>query len=134
MGMEKRNYDLDERLIDFAVLIISLIDTLPKTIAGSYLASQLLRSGSSPALLYGEAHGAESRNDFIHKMRIPLKELRETFNCLRIIKKLKWNSSECELALNEVPQLIAIFAKSIKTAQLNNIPKPGKEKYLKPSD
>ena len=132
--MQKRIYDLDDRLNDLAVLIITITEALPKTIAGNYLANQLLRSGASPALQYGEAHAAESRNDFIHKMKIPLKELRETLNCLKIINKLKWKSSDCELVLNEVPQLIAIFTKSIKTAQLNNIPMSGKEKHPKPSD
>ena len=66
-----RKFDLEERLIDFAVAAIKI---LPKTYAGSHLAGQLTRSGSSPALNYGEVQSAESRNDFIHKMKVALKE------------------------------------------------------------
>ena len=121
--MNERNYDLDERLIDFAALIINVTETFPKTISGNYLAGQLLKSGTAPALLYGEAHASESRNDFIHKMKITLKQLRESHNSLRIIKKLKWKPKECESMVNEVNQLISVFVKSIKTAQADNLQK-----------
>src|SRR6478736_2295151 len=89
-----RKFDLDERLINFAVSVIDISETLPKTFAGNHIAGQLVRSGLSPALNYGEAQSAESRNDFIHKMKISAKELRETYNCLRIIKKKKWCPDE----------------------------------------
>ena len=69
--MEPRRYDLEERLIDFGVLIIKTTEKLPVTQAGRYLGDQLLRSGTSPALHYGEAQGAESKRDFIHKMGLP---------------------------------------------------------------
>ena len=69
-----RKFDLEERLIDFAVAAIKIAEILPKTYAGSHLAGQLTRSGSSPALNYGEVQSAESRNDFIHKMKVALKE------------------------------------------------------------
>ena len=85
--MEVKNYDLDKRLIDFAVNIIEIAELLPNSFAGNHLGGQLIRSGTAPALHYGEAQSAESRNDFIHKMKVGAKELRETFNCLRIIKK-----------------------------------------------
>ena len=86
------------------------------------LSGQLVRSGTSPALNYGEAQAAESRNDFIHKMKISAKELRETYNCLRIINKKNWYAEEkLLLVLNENNQLIAIFVKSIETAKRNNI-------------
>ncbi len=62
-----RKFDLDERLIEFAAVIIDIAESLPKTLAGNHLAGQLVRSGTSPALNYGEAQSAESRNDFIHK-------------------------------------------------------------------
>jgi hypothetical protein len=68
---------LEQRLIDFAVRIISLTNRLPRTPAGRHIAGQILRSGTSPAPNYGEARGAESRADFIHKMRVVLKELNE---------------------------------------------------------
>jgi len=83
----ERKYDLEERLIDFASDIIDVGEALPKTFAGNHLGGQLIRSGTSPALHYGEAQGAESRNDFIHKMKVCLKGLRETLNCLRLINR-----------------------------------------------
>ena len=66
----KRKFDLDERLINFASDIIDISESLPKTLAGNHVAGQLVRSGTSPAFNYGEAQSAESRNDFIHKMKI----------------------------------------------------------------
>ena len=65
----ERKYDLDERLINFSVSVIDISENLPKTFAGNHIAGQLVRSGTSPALNYGEAQSAESRNDFIHKMK-----------------------------------------------------------------
>jgi len=116
----ERKFDLDERVIEFASLIIDVAEKLPKTIPGNHLAGQLVRSGTAPALQYGEAQSAESRQDFIHKMKVALKELRETFNCLRIIKKKQWyNSEKLEIMLIENNQLIAIFVKSIETARKN---------------
>ena len=120
----ERKFDLDERLINFAVAIIEISEVLPKTFAGNHIASQLVRSGTSPALNYGEAQSAESRNDFIHKMKVSAKELRETYNCLRIIDKKKWCPEEKLLpVLNENNQLISIFVKSIATAKKNNVAK-----------
>jgi len=117
-----RKFDLDERLINFAATIIRISEKLPKTIAGNNITSQLVRSCTSPALNYGEAQSAESRNDFIHKMKISAKELRETFNCLRLIAKLNWyNNDDLGQVLDENNQLISIFVKSIETAQKNNI-------------
>jgi four helix bundle protein len=116
-----KKFNLDERLIDFAANIIDISEELPKNFAGSHLAGQLVRSGTSPALNYGEAQSAESRNDFIHKMKISAKELRESYNCLRIIRKKNW-VAEKEIAriLDENNQLISIFVKSIETAKRNN--------------
>ena len=117
----KVKFDLDERLINFAVNIIEISETLPKTFAGNHIAGQLVRSGTSPALNYGEAQSAESRKDFIHKMKISSKELRETFNCIKIIMKKKWSSTEKLLpVLDENNQLISIFVKSIETAKKNS--------------
>src|SRR4030067_2570757 len=82
-------HNLEERLIDFAVKIISLTASMPKTTAGNHLSKQLCRSGISPALNYGEAQSAESINDFIHKMRICLKELRESHIAIKIILRAK---------------------------------------------
>jgi four helix bundle protein len=120
----ERKFDLDERLINFADMIIDISEVLPKTFAGNHIAGQLVRSGTAPTLNYGEAQSAESRNDFIHKMKISAKELRETYNCLRIVRKRKWYVEEkIILVLDENNQLISIFVKSIETAKKNNNPK-----------
>jgi four helix bundle protein len=113
--------ELEERLIDFAVLIIEMANELSNTKAGNHLSGQLVCSGTSPALNYGEAQSAESRKDFIHKIKIVLKELRETFVCLKIIHRLKLYIIEKKIqqALNENDQLISIFVKSVETAQKN---------------
>jgi four helix bundle protein len=112
-----RSYDLSERLLNFASLISLISDKLPRTFLGNHLSSQLIRSGTSPALHYGEAQAAESRADFIHKMRVCLKELRETFNCLKLIQRNSWIENDLLInCLNENNQLIAIFVKSINTA------------------
>ena len=81
-----RNFDLEERLIQFALSIIQVSEMLPETFAAQHIAGQMIRSGTAPALHYGEAQSGESRKDFIHKMKVALKELRETFNALRIVK------------------------------------------------
>lgn len=119
----KQKFDLNERLINFAVDIINIAEELPETFAGNHIASQLVRSGTSPALNYGEAQSAESRNDFIHKMKVASKELRETYNCLSIIARKKWNQEErLKPVMDENNQLIAIFVSSIGTAKKNNQP------------
>jgi four helix bundle protein len=121
MMEEKRKFDLDERLIDFAVLIIAITESLYNTRAGNHIAGQLVRSGTSPALHYGEAQSAESRADFIHKVKIILKELRETKNSLRITKKtpLTDKMENVDKALVECNELISIFMKSVDTAKKN---------------
>jgi len=85
MSEGKIKYDLEERLIQFALLIIDIVEMLPNTRAGNHIAGQLIRSGTSPAFNYGEAQVAESRDDFIHKMKICLKELKETHIAVQII-------------------------------------------------
>lgn len=117
--MEKK-FGLDERLILFASTIIDIAEALPQSFAGNHLSRQLIRSGTAPALQYGEAQSAESRADFVHKMKIALKELRETYNCLRIIKEKAWIAiKRLDPVLDENNQLISIFVKSIATAQSN---------------
>lgn len=117
--MDKHN--LEERLINFAVLIIEIINEMPASKAGNHLSGQLVRSGTSPALNYGEAQSGESRKDFIHKIKIILKELRESYNCLRIIYKSRLYKSEDKVnkAIKENNELISIFVKSVETAQKN---------------
>jgi four helix bundle protein len=115
--MDRR--DLEDRLINFAVLIVKIAESMPPTRAGGHLSGQLLRSGTSPALNYAEAQGGESRRDFIHKIKIVLKELRETFACLKIIHRTKLfgNDDVLQDALKESNELISIFVKSCSTAQ-----------------
>jgi len=113
-------FDLEERLIDFAVLIIEIINDIENSKAGNHLAGQLVRSGTSVALNYGEAQSAESKKDFIHKMKVILKELRETFICLKILTKSKlYTDHKIEIAKNENNELISIFVKSIETSEKN---------------
>src|SRR5438094_782610 len=85
---------LEDRLINFAVRIIKLSAALPKTPAGKHIAGQILRSGTSPAPNYGEARGAESHADFVHKLGIVLKELNETSIWLRVIERSQIVKSE----------------------------------------
>jgi four helix bundle protein len=109
---------LEERLINFSVLIIGTVNRMKEDRVSYHLGGQLLRSGTSPALNYGEAMGAESRKDFIHKLGVILKELRESHNCLRILSMISYIQSD-DLALIECNELISIFVTSIKTARKN---------------
>ena len=122
MSKEEKKYDIEDRLIDFAVRIIILAGSLPKTRIGNHIANQIIRSGTAPAPNYGEAQGAESRSDFIHKMKICLKELRETKVWLKMTMKanLIKPESKVEPLLNENDQLISIFVTSIKTSKSKN--------------
>ena len=119
MSKDERIFDLEERLIDFAVRIIRTAESLPKTRTGNHIAGQLIRSGTSPAPNYGEAQGAESRSDFIHKMKISLKELRETRIWLLMVVKagIIKPKTKLEPLINENNELISIFVTSIKTAK-----------------
>ncbi len=112
--------ELEERLINFASRIITVAEALPKLPAAKHLGGQLYRSGTSPALNYGEARGAESTADFIHKKKICLKELRETYVCLRIMDKKSWfKKGRLDSMLRENNELISIFVSSVKTAESN---------------
>lgn len=119
MPKDSPMYDLEDRLIDFAVQIIRIAESLPKSQVGKHIAGQIIRSGTAPAANYGEAQGAESRTDFIHKMKISLKELRETKIWLLMIIRsgLLKASSKIDAIVGENDQLISIFVTSIKTAK-----------------
>ncbi len=116
-----KKYNLEKRLIDFAVRIINVVEALPNTRAGNHIAGQLVRCGTASAPNYGEAQSAESRNDFIHKIKIVLKELRETKVWLKIIqiKSLLNSTREIELLIAECDELISIFVTSVRTAEKN---------------
>ena len=126
--MKNYKFDLNERLIDFAVNILNITDNLYNTRAGNHLAGQLVRSCTSPALQYGEAMSAESTNDFIHKFKILLKELRETLNGLKLVQKIPLTKEEEKVknGLRECNELIAIFVKSIETTKSNALLKKSK--------
>jgi four helix bundle protein len=117
----RKKYDLEDRLIEFAVSATEIVEILPNTRTGNHMAGQLVRSCTSPALNYGEAQAAESRSDFIHKMKISLKELRETYVNLKFIsrKSLVKNELFLQKTLKENDELISIFIRSISTAQEN---------------
>lgn len=121
LSKESREFDLEERLIDFAVRIIRTAESLPKNRVGNHISGHLIRSGTSPAANYGEAQSAESRSDFIHKMKVSLKELRETRIWLLMIKRtdLIKPSEKLDSLIDENNQLISIFVTSITTARKN---------------
>jgi len=114
--------ELEDRLINFAVVIINIVENMIESKSANHLSGQLLRSGTSPALNYGEAQSGESRKDFVHKSKIVLKELRESHLCLQIIFRTKLCKSEHKIseALKECNELISIFVKSVETAKKND--------------
>ncbi|MFC7356555.1 four helix bundle protein [Jejudonia soesokkakensis] len=109
---------LEERLILFAVDVILLCKSMDKSFAAEHLTKQLIRSSTSVALNYGEARSGESSKDFLHKMKISLKELRESYVNMKIQKgsRLITDVKNLERLLDENNQLISIFVASIKTA------------------
>jgi len=112
--------DISERLLDFAVRVGKVVDALPDTRLGRHVADQFVRCGTSPAPNYEEARAAESRRDFVHKLRVCLKELCESRMWLRFIIKAEMLPGQ-KLAdlLDECEQLCNIIAKSIATASEN---------------
>ena len=112
-------FDLEDRFVDFSCRIIEVVEALPSNRAGNYIAAQLIRCGMAPALLYGEAQGAESRADFIHKMRICLKELKETRVCLKVISRANMIQpiKRLDNIKSENEQLVSIVGKSVETAK-----------------
>ena len=108
-------------MLGFACAIIDVSENLPKTRAGNHVAGQLLRAGTSPYSNHGEAESAESPDDFIHKMKVCLKELRETRRWLLLVERKMWLERNQQLAfgLGEADELIRIFAASVRTAQRN---------------
>ena len=115
----ERTYDLEERLLQFSVGIIKLVEDLPDTRTGNHVANQLLRSGTSPYANHAEAQAAESTSDFIHKLRICLKELREAKRWIMLIQRvaLLTQAEQVNNILMESEELIKIFVKSIRTAE-----------------
>jgi len=116
--MKNSKYDLEDRLLEYSAQIVRIVDRLPRTPAGNHVGGQLLRSGTSPLPNHGEAQAAESTKDFVHKMRVCLKELRETRRWLRLAMRVPLVNppSQFEPLLKETEELIKIFYTSIRTA------------------
>ncbi len=122
--MDERSLEIEDRLIEFAVRVINVVEALPDTKAGKHVANQLVRSGTSPAPNYAEARAAESRADFVHKLKVALKELRETLVWLKVIEQKPMIPRErLGQLVTECNELIAIFVKSVQTADRNREPK-----------
>jgi four helix bundle protein len=116
--MASRRYDLDDRVLAFAVRVSRIAARFPQSPIGQHAATQLIRAGTSPAANYAEAQGAESRRDFVHKLRVCLKELREASTWLRFAEPMELSSDPAVSAvLREYGELIAILATSIRTAE-----------------
>ena len=120
--MAKHKYDIEDRLIKFSVEVILLCNHKNRSFAAEHLSKQLIRSTTSAALNYGEAQSAQSPKDFLHKMRLCLKELRESLVNLKIQKgaKLTKDLEKFDELIKENNQLIAIFVTSIKTSEQKN--------------
>ena len=114
-------FDLEDRLLEFSARVIRLVDALPNTRASNHIAGQLLRCGTSPYGNHGEVEAAESRKDFVHKLRVCLKELKETRRWLRLLQKADLVSQSKMVAiLCETEELIKIFFTSSRTAEKNS--------------
>jgi len=113
---ERRN--LNDRLLEYGARIIKLVESLPKTLVGRRIGDQLLRSGTSVGANYEEAQAAESREDFVHKLQIALKELRESNYWLRLlVRASKVTPEKMASLLDESNQLRAILSKAVATAK-----------------
>ena len=115
----EEGFDLEERLLSFSASIIAVTDGMGKSRAGNHVASQLLRSGTSAFPNHGEAQAAESLKDFIHKLKVCLKELRETWRWLRLVDKVPLTEDLANVKglIRESDELIRIFSASIRTAE-----------------
>lgn len=125
METARRDFDLESRLLDYAADLVRLTESIRRTPAGTHVAGQLLRSGTSPLSNHGEAQAAESAADFIHKMSVCLKELRETRRWLLLVLKvpLVRKPDDTQALLGETEELIRIFYSSITTARRRSLKK-----------
>ena len=129
--MNDRKYDLEDRLLDYSSDVIRVAESLRNTKAATHVGGQLLRCGTSPLFNHGEAQAAESPNDFVHKMKVCLKELRESERALKLIQRvpLTDDSEHLESVLVETDELIRIFVTSIRTAEDNRVREAPNEDY-----
>lgn len=119
----RKKYDLEDRLLDYAAEVIRFTEGMMKTDAGRHVGGQLLRSGTAPLAHQGEAQAAESSKDFIHKMKVALKELRESCRWLKLARRvpLTKNTERVNSLLSETDELIRIFVASVRTAKQNSL-------------
>jgi len=131
MTNETREFDLDDRLLEYSASIVRLVENMTKTKAANHVGGQLLRSGTSPYFNHGEAEAAESPRDFVHKMGVCLKELRETKRALKLTRKVPLVQSPATVdpLLAETEELIKIFFVSIRTANKNVVREGAAEPY-----
>lgn len=117
--MVNKTYNLEDRFVEYTCRMIDVVEALPNTRAGNYIAGQLIKSCISPTFNYGEVQGAESRNDFIHKLGVVIKELKECRTAPKIIrrKELIKPVKRTDGVFKETEELIAIIGKSIETAE-----------------
>jgi four helix bundle protein len=116
----ERKFDLEDRMLEFTARLIKMVDALPTSRVGNHIAGQLLRCGTSPFANHGEVQAAESRKDFIHKLGICLKELKEIKRWIRLIARLELIPiKNVRPLLIETEELIRIFSASIRTAERN---------------
>jgi four helix bundle protein len=116
----ERKFDLEDRLLEFAARLTKLVDALPNIRTGNHVAGQVLRCGTSPFANHGEVQAAESRKDFIHKLGVCLKELKEIRRWLRFIARVELlSTTRIRPLLVETEELIRIFSVSIRTAEKN---------------
>lgn len=129
--MGQKKYDLENRLLEYAAMIVRLVEDMDKTRAGNHVGGQLLRSGTSVLFNHGEAEAAESPRDFVHKLGVCLKELRESKRALRLVRKvpLVRPASKADPALDETEELISIFVVSIRTAKKKVVCENRSEQY-----
>ena len=121
----RKGEDIEERLLELAARVGKAVDALPDTRLGRHIAGQLIRSGTAPAPNYAEGCAAESRKDFIHKLGIVLKEIRESRVWLRLTIKTELLAEQRVASLlGECEQLGKIIGKSLVTAKSNRAPRP----------
>ena len=115
-----REYNLEDRLLRFAADTCRVAEQMPASRTGNHICSQLIRCGTSPSANYAEARGSESRRDFVHKLKLCLKELRESLAWLRLVARLDLRPpAQLETVLGEANELIAIMVVSVRTAKGN---------------
>jgi four helix bundle protein len=120
--MQTKKFDLEDRLVEYTCRMMDVVEALPATRSGNYIAAELIRSGYLPTISYGQAQHAASPKDFVQKMSIVLKELKECRTALKVIlkKEIIQPAAQLDGVYKETDELIAITAKSIVTSKKNN--------------